>query len=66
MSMEIAEFKDLAIGDLFDFISGNYTTDSFYDDCEKISARKYISIQSRIEYTVGSIHVKCYHVERRT
>jgi len=35
------KFRELAIGDTFDFVSPNSMLNSFYNTCEKIGARSY-------------------------
>lgn len=55
------EFREISIGDTFDFISGTHY-DSFFRRCEKISPRKYKDAQGNV-YRVGSIHCKVYHVK---
>jgi hypothetical protein len=51
-------FKELAIGQTFDWISGNM--DSFFNRCTKVSARKYTD--GIHVYRVGTIHAEVYHV----
>jgi len=55
-------FQKLSIGQTFDFISGT-PYDSFHDRCVKISARKYRSLSTGIEYRIGSSGAEVYHVE---
>lgn len=70
-------FRDLKIGDTFDFISPETGYNSFFKTCTKISARKYsrvvdvrISGRRKIkevhEYQVGSIDCGVYHVNEET
>jgi len=54
------KFRDLKIGDTFDFISSNPLWNSFYLICEKVSPRKYKA--GNMTYTVGSVHAEVYHV----
>jgi hypothetical protein len=54
-------FKDLAIGDTFDFVSPDRMMNSFYRPCRKISARGYID-DARVRHTVGSVGASVYHV----
>jgi hypothetical protein len=56
-----ARFRDLAVGQTFDFIEDSSINNSFYDQCVKISARRYRSHTGTV-YTVGSINAKVYHV----
>ncbi len=57
-------FKELSIGDTFDFISP-HGPNSFYDRCRKISHRKYQGIESNLIYTIGNISCIIYHVKRK-
>ena len=55
MGEEVAvKFKDLAIGDEFDFLTRKVGYNSFFGACVKISPRKYRS--GDFEYQVGSIN----------
>jgi hypothetical protein len=62
--MEVTmKFKELKIGQEFDFVNDSLPGyNSFFDTCRKISARKYISVGTGIEYQVGSISALVYHV----
>lgn len=51
-------FKDLEIGETFDWIGGIYP--SFFKRCVKISPRKYRDSDGT-EYQVGSIFALVYH-----
>ena len=55
------KFRDLTIGQSFDFISDNRSLNSFYDRCIKTSARQYQSLESATVYTIGSINAAIYH-----
>lgn len=63
-------FGELAIGDTFDFVSGNRIMDSFSEPCKKISARKYKYPTGKPEPSahyiarVGTLKVNVYHVGR--
>ena len=66
-------FRDLNIGDEFDFI-GPDRYNSFFNRCSKTSARKYrwenpvrcsLSPDQYLETRVGSINVEVFNVERR-
>ena len=61
---QTTKFRDLAVGDTFDFISGT-THDSFYEPCTKTSARKYRALNSGMDCQVGSINAVVYHVTRK-
>jgi hypothetical protein len=56
------QFRDLAVGQLFDWIDRDSTPayNSFFDLCKKISARKYVSVDSGRICTVGTIKAKVY------
>lgn len=65
------QFKDLQIGDTFDFISGDLMRDTFYATCQKMSARTYrwmnphqcsLSPDKYLKTRVGSGKVEVYHV----
>jgi hypothetical protein len=61
-------FKELAIGDTFDFISPNRTLNSYFRRCVKLSARTYTPVEGEDEPTalrIGSIHAQVYHVKRK-
>ena len=58
------QFRDLSIGTTFDWIDDeNPTWNSFATRCLKISARKYRA--AGVNYTVGTVDAKVYHVEDR-
>ena len=50
-------FKDLAIGQRFDFVSPDIGYNSFYYRCIKISPRRYRSVETQIVYMIGT--TKC-------
>lgn len=60
-------FRDLTIGQTFDFINDDKpSTNSFFDRCTKTSARMYSwKAASGMTYStrVGTINVDVYHVE---
>lgn len=58
-------FKDLSIGDTFDFVNmAQPTMNSFYRRCVKVSTRKYQAIEEpKTMYQVGSVSARVYHVE---
>jgi hypothetical protein len=61
------KFRDLAIGDRFDFVGPEWRFNSFYATCTKTSARKYSwdGAEGQILTTrVGCQNVRVYHVER--
>ena len=69
--MKTIKFRDLLIGDTFDFIDdNNRLMNSFYDRCVKTSSRTYKSIELNPHYDgksqVGSINAIVHHVKSRT
>ena len=65
-------FKDLNVGDTFDFVSPT-GYNSFYNRCTKTSARKYqwdnpvrcsLSPSQFLSTQVGSVNVEVYNVRR--
>lgn len=60
--MSPTKFSELAIGQSFDFVNDETRFNSFFDRCIKISNRKYRSITTGIEYGIGSVKCKVYHV----
>lgn len=59
------KFKNLKIGDTFDFVDPDKIGfNSFFDTCQKISTRKYKSLTTDIEHRVGSINAIVYHFPR--
>ncbi len=58
------QFKDLLIGETFDFIGPHVGENSFFDRCRKISARRYCCVDDvDRSFTVGSGTAIVYHVE---
>lgn len=57
----MTRFKELAVGDSFDWISPNAGMNSFYRKCRKISARRYRDDSYKV-HTVGSANAEVYHV----
>lgn len=56
------KFKDLKIGDTFDFISPNHSWNSFFETCKKISPWEYEA--NGRTHTVGSAYAEVYHVNK--
>ena len=58
-------FRDLNIGQTFDFIGPNLCHNSFWKRCRKISSREYREIDplSEIVHRVGSTCAKIFHVK---
>ena len=60
------KFKDLNVGDTFDFISPNSNLNSFYMRCTKTGPRSYTWQShhdgSTLKSRVGSANVLVYHV----
>lgn len=59
------KFRELQVGQTFDFVSPNGNSNSFFRPCMKTSTRKYRTIGGGPiqAYTVGSINVEVYHVD---
>ena len=68
--MKSGLFRDLAIGQTFDFIRPNSTYNSFCEPCQKISARKYKYPTGKPKpfhfylASVGSINAQVYNIGR--
>jgi hypothetical protein len=58
------KFRDLQIGDSFDFIKPHSHLNSFYSRCVKVSTRQYTD-DVGYRYSVGAINVEVYNVERK-
>lgn len=56
------KFRELVLYQRFDWINDS-GPNSFFDRCVKTGSRKYRSITTDIEYTVGSINATVYHPE---
>ena len=54
-------FRDLTVGQWFDFIGPTPGYNSFFKRCKKIGSRKYIDSDG-VEHRVGSINATVYHV----
>jgi hypothetical protein len=59
--MKNTQFKDLKIGNSFDFISPDIGYNSFFERCTKVSMFKYVG-ESGGEYRIGSTTCIVYHV----
>jgi hypothetical protein len=57
------KFRDLKIGQSFDFISPNIGYNSFFHRCKKLTMRKYQDISNNQILRVGSINAEVYHVK---
>lgn len=59
----VVTFKQLPIGEEFDFISGTHN-DTFFERCKKVSARKYSYPRQGKDAvaTIGSVYARVYHV----
>ena len=55
-------FRQLTIGQRFDFVGPNPTAVSFWKPCTKTSAKKYTD-DDGLDYRVGSVLVIVYHVD---
>lgn len=56
------KFRDLNIGDSFDWINDASIYNSFFLRCVKISTRKYRD-ERGTEHRVGNVSAPVYHVE---
>ena len=59
------KFRDLSIGDKFDFIGPKPGYNSYFRRCVKLSTRTYTEVEGEGEprpMRVGSINVKVFHV----
>ena len=59
-------FRDLRIGQTFDFIGPDRQWNSFYEKCRKVTSRGYVSIENPGRYgtmRVGSIDAEVFHVD---
>jgi len=59
------KFRDLNKGDAFDWIQDGSFNNTFYKRCTKTGPRHYQD-DDGLDYRVGSINAKVYHVERAT
>ena len=55
------KFKNLGIGENFDFISDDITINSFYRPCQKVATNKYMD-EFRHIYTIGTINANIYNI----
>lgn len=56
-------FKDLAIGDSFDFMDPESLRNSFSHRCTKLSSRTYsYGVRREFKATVGTVKARVYHV----
>lgn len=60
----MTQFRDLAIGQGFDFIGPDRAYNSFFLRCTKISPRRYLD-ERGTEHRVGTINAEVFHVEER-
>jgi hypothetical protein len=60
-------FRNLQVGDTFDFIADDRPT-TFFARCTKVSARKYTydGVRPDVTARIGSINCPVWHVERAT
>ena len=58
------KFRDLAVGDSFDFVNDKEPTfTSYFATCTKTGTRTYVSDDGH-KHRVGSINARVYHVNR--
>ena len=64
----MATFRDLQVGDTFDFDSGRLGYVSFFDRCIKTSTRKYQTLERPQDFPegmeVGTINVNIFNIKR--
>jgi hypothetical protein len=66
----MTKFRDLKIGETFDWMGPNQMHNSFFKCCRKISDRKYVAVlptgdmSNEGPMSVGTINAKVYHVGR--
>jgi hypothetical protein len=58
------KFRELSIGDEFDFVNPDSFFNSFFMRCAKISPRKYVDSNGQA-HMVGSINARVWNVERK-
>jgi hypothetical protein len=67
--MSDTRFRDLRIGDSFDFIGPEARFNSFYERCTKVTTRSYEWFHperhTNLRSEVGTINCKVYHVKRK-
>lgn len=64
----MTKFRDLNIGDTFDFVSPRVGFNSYFSRCRKTSTRCYVAIEGEDEprtMRVGSINAEVFHVETK-
>lgn len=57
-------FRELAVGDTFDFVKPDSLRNSFYLRCTKVSPRCYTYNADATKAHVGTIKVEVYNVKR--
>ena len=60
------KFRDLGIGDTFDFVSPTRHWNNYFARCVKLSARTYMAVDGDTQSStmhVGSINVEIFNVE---
>ncbi len=60
------QFRDLRVGQTFDFVGPDRIMNSFYDRCMKLSERKYSPMEGAARnktMRVGSITCEVYNVK---
>lgn len=64
--MKMTKFRELEIGDMFDFIGPNRMLNSYHTRCIKLSPRTYgpIDGDDHDKMRVGSINAEVYHVQK--
>jgi hypothetical protein len=70
-TLQTMRFRDLPLGATFDFLNDSQPMfNSFYDRCQKTSARTYVSVELNPKYDgryqIGSINCQVYHVKKES
>jgi hypothetical protein len=64
----MTKFRDLAVGDTFDWVGPIYRFNTFFARCVKLSARTYTEVEgegSPEPMRVGSINAEVFHVSAK-
>ena len=61
MNAKPLRFRDVEVGQGFDFIEPN-GSNTFFDRCYRTGPRTYRAVSSGSTFTVGSIDARVYHV----
>jgi hypothetical protein len=62
--MTQGKFRDLAVGDTFDFVDeSNARLNSYFYRCVKTGTRTYRAIEPQTDHKIGTVACKVYHVK---